>query len=1038
MSKNFIEPDVQQTAPIPFVIKNLNVSPKDKEWLLSLFLEDIELHSDFIDILTNFFNENEEKDSSTKKVSFLFDSCVIDNSEYFIESKLLSERIKIIPSLFTEKAEDRPSVFKPYIANILYKIKDCAEKDKNFSDAYQEKLQEIRASSSIAERTCFYMKQKNLPKRTYETGEKPATEQEILEFLQAEEKYSWHLINELEEIIIYYNEDIFAFPFLVYGKKVFECVRNTLKRMLNKFDPCDLLEKIEIPKWDEKNYIHEIFFHLAMTFDNKDFSMLILDKIFDGVKAVDIPYIFFCYIEDSIGSIYRVLLKGGYNNTIEMFSKGEYPDVIKTIRAELEYLDWALTAAINTNDLHKIYFEKSRLFLDYIDKLSHSASEDKLELFQELFFKKAAYNNPFQDKFYYFRGRTIKDILTSIAQEKKQCEWIFPAKQEKADDLYIKFVDVIAEGAAKYPVKLFLGEKWHSIQEQNDHGLIVFKKYCEKLKLKTHEDAIFVSEFWFELFYLEQHFFSSSISSSQRYFSDLKTEGPFFYKNVFCKFINDEDFICRFLSIRQDSSSAISLAVYCLACWVIYQFNKNESMSDVFNEASKKLLHEKKITFPDKIAESIRSYKYFDKLKRKENNSEAGRFLSYLSAALGGEMYQKILKKKYNAEDDISLYYIMYNYEHANFPYEEYFNLLINEKGQNYLGRENNFYNLELINEAFKAGLLKKQDFLEKVYEYMEENHELLIKNSERKKLINFFMETEEAKKAFFMNFCKRAVKEGEDSYEELYLFHKIYNDFYSIINTILETNTDINNSLVTGCCKMLNNFKKNIGQKEVSDYEYHFLNDYILPASKFVWKRTGDIWKALKPLIIAFRASKSILLDESLNINNKNILSYSLINGIIDFFYIKDQEKLKELRYNMANDFAEYLKPAKNKRQAEKYTEKEQGFVGFNLSYTEPNPYWRYAYVRALGDLGIKTDKRGHYFQKILENVLVNDPSEDVRKAAKKVMEELNSIRKGYSGNNHKKCLFEAFWWLKCAHILSFGVQPDKKALDQRTKEWR
>jgi hypothetical protein len=54
----------------------------------------------------------------------------------------------------------------------------------------------------------------------------------------------------------------------------------------------------------------------------------------------------------------------------------------------------------------------------------------------------------------------------------------------------------------------------------------------------------------------------------------------------------------------------------------------------------------------------------------------------------------------------------------------------------------------------------------------------------------------------------------------------------------------------------------------------------------------------------------------------------------------IENQEKLKELRYDMANNFAEYLKPAKNERQAEKYTQTERKTEGFDLSYIEPSPY--------------------------------------------------------------------------------------------------
>jgi hypothetical protein len=159
----------------------------------------------------------------------------------------------------------------------------------------------------------------------------------------------------------------------------------------------------------------------------------------------------------------------------------------------------------------------------------------------------------------------------------------------------------------------------------------------------------------------------------------------------------------------------------------------------------------------------------------------------------------------------------------------------------------------------------------------------------------------------------------------------------------------------------------------------------------------------------------------------------------ITSFFMIEDQEKLKELRYDMANDFAEYLKPTKYERQAEKYTQTERETEGFNPFYKEPSPYWRYAYVRALGDLGIKTHKGGHFFHKILEKVSEKDPSEDVKSAAKKVMEELDSIRRKYSGAYHKKCLFEAFWWLKQAHMFSLGGKVDsKKANDLRIREWR
>jgi hypothetical protein len=1058
---NSIEPDEQQAMPVSEILEKFIVSSENKKWLSSLFLKDYRLPRNLEDDLSNFICKIDEEDSNAFKLSFLFDFCVL-NSEYFIESKLLSERIKIISALFTQKAEDKPSVFKPYVANILNNIKDCAEKDKDFFDAYQKKLQEIRASSSFEERAVYYVKMifQNLPKRTYKEGEKPPTQEEINSFLCfCQEDYIYYLIKliaELEEMaekelyiefpcLIKSEYSILAFPFIIYGKELYTCIRNALflEIMHFKGDPCSLIEKIEIPKWDDKNHIHEIFFDLALKLDNKECSMLMLDKIFEGVNPVDIPYIFFEYIKNHIRSIYGVLLKGGYCN-FEQHFKGEYYDVIKPIRAELECLDRALTATININYPQEEHFRRCRLFLYYIEKLSDSAPEDKLELFQELFFEKGTDRNRSQDKFYAFKERTIKDILTSIARDKILGERIFPELQKEADDLYKKFIDVIAKGAAKYPVKLFLREERWNLSMQNDHGLTVFKLYCEKLELKTHEDALFVSEFWFNLFYLEQPFFPSVTTTSYRYSSKLEEEGPFFYKNIFLKFINDEDFICSFLAILQSrSSSACSLAVYCLARWVLYQKNKDKNISGIVSDVKKacELLHNEKITFPDKIAEVIKSYKIPDKLKGNNyDDNEARRFLFYLTAALNGEQYQNIIKDLDRAEEHFPLYYIRYKYSHDNFIPEEFLDFLFNLENPSLWRRKNEFYNLELIQEACKDGVLKKQVVLEKVSDYIEKNRKILFQSLEIKKLITYFFikikesETHEVQTAFFTHFCERAVQEIEDSYTELYLFFKIYQDFS--IDTILEKHMDINNTLVTRSCKMLNNFRKNIEQKKFPEDEDKYLNEYILPASYFIKERTGNIWKALKPLIMAFRASKDILLDELLNPANN--ISYLLINLITSFFRIEDQEKLKELRYNMANDFAEYLKPAKNERQAEKYTQKERETEGFDLSYTEPSPYWRYAYVRALSDLGVKTDKRGHYFHKILENVSEKDPSEDVKSAAKKVMKELDSIREGYSGKNHKKCLFEAFWWLKYEHMLSLDAKVDNKAWDMRTKEWR
>jgi hypothetical protein len=170
------------------------------------------------------------------------------------------------------------------------------------------------------------------------------------------------------------------------------------------------------------------------------------------------------------------------------------------------------------------------------------------------------------------------------------------------------------------------------------------------------------------------------------------------------------------------------------------------------------------------------------------------------------------------------------------------------------------------------------------------------------------------------------------------------------------------------------------------------------------------------------------------------DLLSRSCLAGeITRFFHKRNQEKLKQLRQDMANDFVDYLKPAKKPRQPENYTEAEKAEQGFDVNYTEPSPIWRYAYIRALVDLGVHSDGRGHFYHEILAKVAGEDPSEQVRNAAAKADKELNELRNGIAGNDNKKRLYEAFWWLRQAHMLSLGAAIDtKEALKTRIQEWR
>ncbi|MDR2729600.1 MAG: hypothetical protein LBB81_01720, partial [Treponema sp.] len=72
---NFIEPEEQQTVPVSVILENLSISPENKEWLLSLLLENeilSEMQSDFENSLGGLVKECNEKDSSSFRALFLF------------------------------------------------------------------------------------------------------------------------------------------------------------------------------------------------------------------------------------------------------------------------------------------------------------------------------------------------------------------------------------------------------------------------------------------------------------------------------------------------------------------------------------------------------------------------------------------------------------------------------------------------------------------------------------------------------------------------------------------------------------------------------------------------------------------------------------------------------------------------------------------------------------------------------------------------------------------------------------------------------
>jgi hypothetical protein len=207
---------------------------------------------------------------------------------------------------------------------------------------------------------------------------------------------------------------------------------------------------------------------------------------------------------------------------------------------------------------------------------------------------------------------------------------------------------------------------------------------------------------------------------------------------------------------------------------------------------------------------------------------------------------------------------------------------------------------------------------------------------------------------------------------------------------------------------------------------------------------KTVSCWKGIKPLLLAFRNTRRVLLGEKLHplAVEENIAD--ALFGLLNHRW--DDEKAEQLRRDMADEFCGYLKPLSEKDSGDpkdrerNYTETERNLQGFDLAYREPNPLWRYAYARALADLGVDVDGKGHFFHSILEKAAEKDPSPAVKEAAAKTAEYLRKLRDGWEEGSHKRHLIQAFWWLRRAHVLTIDerLYNEQEAVKARTSEFR
>ena len=199
--------------------------------------------------------------------------------------------------------------------------------------------------------------------------------------------------------------------------------------------------------------------------------------------------------------------------------------------------------------------------------------------------------------------------------------------------------------------------------------------------------------------------------------------------------------------------------------------------------------------------------------------------------------------------------------------------------------------------------------------------------------------------------------------------------------------------------------------------------------------------WKRLKPLLLIFSAMKCPAVASDLRAwpelkKDPPPDPYARVARWIAIGMYPEhlQEELKRDPHlqELREEFAKFCLS----RLRTKVKHKETAYI--DEDFVEPRPAWRWCYVQALAALRVNPGGRGH---RTLFWLLNNDPDDTVRELAKKAHKRVRHLDRDKpnldEGASPRRPLFEAFWWLRQAHLITLGVDIDQAgAMRTRRRE--
>ncbi len=186
---------------------------------------------------------------------------------------------------------------------------------------------------------------------------------------------------------------------------------------------------------------------------------------------------------------------------------------------------------------------------------------------------------------------------------------------------------------------------------------------------------------------------------------------------------------------------------------------------------------------------------------------------------------------------------------------------------------------------------------------------------------------------------------------------------------------------------------------------------------------KLGNLWQATKPLLLAFRATNARAIGFDLRYwpTNKaddpptpwEMIPRSLMNLLHHYMGQEqaDDPQLDKYRTEFALFCLERLKT--RERRSKQTGSAESGQV-------ESDPAWREGFIQAARALCVNPKGKGHH---VLNWVGKNDPDDTVREVAVTAYAELRHQPSLPKGLSPRRAVFDAFWWLRQAHLASLGL---------------